>query len=472
MRSVGAPQAQTAFEVAEHLRAARSSWDVFAERSRRYEIHLNGRSIEMVRGPVEVEGYGLQVFHERNGATGAGFQASTDRSAEGVRAAFDSAEQLAAHSVFPAKKVDLPGPASAGSHSVEIRDLRLWDDPLGRLQDHVRALLSAFDGKPDIAPSFGSIRATLTETTVANSTGLRAGYAHTTVDFEIAVKSFGGPEGRPPGEYWVNETTRRVDTSTVGREVEEWCRYARDVRRAQPTPSGEIPVAIPATVLSGILPSVIGSRFTGSARLREIAPALGSRCGSESLRVDDDGTVPWAIASGPFDDEGTPQARRPLIEKGAVSSLLYDALYAGAFDTHSTGNCVRGISLGGFRDWRRFLSPGHPVSSTVVVAPGDGGSDEEVAEAAGDGVWVQQLGWAIPDPLSGAFGGEVRIGYRIRHGKIAEPIRGGTVGGVVMAPPGSHSMLSDLAAIGSKPTLCEWVQSPTLLVRPLTVAGP
>ena len=466
----GHVEATTAFEVADRVRGA-APWDVFAERARRFEIHLNGRSIEMTRGPIEIEGYGLRVLRSRDGKVGTGFQASTDLSPAGVRSAFEAAETLSHYGVFPAKHVELATPFGGPLPSLEIRDPALWDRPMEALQGYVEALLAAFDRRSGVAPSFGSVRATLTETTLANSVGLKAAYAHTTVEFEVAVKASGGPEGAPPGEYWVNESTRRLDPKALAGQVDEWCRFAEDVRRATAPPTGELPVALPASVLAGILPSVIGFRCTGSARLHEIAPPLGTRWGTESLSVRDDGKLPWAVTSSPVDDEGTPQRVRDILTHGSITGLLYDVLHAGAFDTTSTGSALRGFQAAGTRDWRRFLTPPGTGSSTLVVEPGTGGRDEELIASTDDGIWVQQLGWAIPDPISGAFGGELRIGYRIRQGRLAEPVRGGTIGGVVMAPPGQPSLLANVAAIGSKPSLFEGIYAPTVLVRPLTVAG-
>ncbi len=461
--------ADTAFRVAERVRAE-APWDVFAERSRRYEVHLQGRTVEMVRGPIELEGYALRVFRSRDGQTGTGSQSSTDLTDAGIATSLRQAETLSRFSRFPTKKVDLPRPGASLS-PVEVRDPRLWDRPNEEILDYVHALLTAFEGRKGVGPSFGSVRATLSEATVANSEGLRASYAHTTVDFEVAVKSEGGPEGAPPGEYWVNDVTRRLEPRELPRRVEEWCQFAHDVRRAAPTPTGELPVVLPPDVMGQILPAVLGFRCTGEAQLRRIAPDLGTRWAPESVTIHDDGRVPWGTASSPVDDEGTPQRRRDLIVAGEVRSYLYDALHAGAFETESTGSALRGMVFGIYRDWRRFLHPPSSTSSTLEVAPGSGGSDAEIIEATGDGLWVQQLGWAVPDPISGAFGGELRIGYRIRNGKRAEPVRGGTVGGVVAAPPGTPSMLSSIAAIGSNPVLTEWVLAPTVLVRPLTVAG-
>jgi TldD protein len=460
--------ADTAHRVADRLRAE-PPWDVFAERSRRFELHLNGRTLEMARGPITVEGFGVRVFRVRGEKTGVGFQASTDVSEEGIRAARERAEAIAGFSEFPSKRIDLPAADVRGPPKVEIRDPHLWDRPMESLQEYVSTLLAAFEGKGDVTPSFGSVRATLTETSLANSAGLSTSYAHTTIEFEIAVKASGGPEGAPPGEYWVNDSSRRLETDRLPGLVEEWCRFARDVRRAKQPPSGELPVILPAATLSGILPLVFGFRFTGRARLREIAPKPGDPMAAPAITIHDDGLVPWAIASGPVDDEGTPQRRRTLIARGTASELLYDTLHAGAFGTTTTGSAVRTPLF--FRDWRRFLHAPDATATTIVVEPGAGGSDAELVEVAGDGVWVQQLGWAIPDGISTAFGGELRIGYRIRNGKLAEPIRGGTVGGIVLAPPGARSLLNDVAAIGSRGTLSETISTPSLLIRPLTVAG-
>ncbi|MGD0250973.1 MAG: TldD/PmbA family protein [Thermoplasmata archaeon] len=459
----------TALRLADRMRSE-APWELFAERIRRYEVHWNGRRIEMIRGPIVLEGYAVRLFRSRDSKTGVGFQASTDLSDEGLRTATADAEGLTQYSEFPTKKVELPSSAPHSTTSVDIRDPGLWDRPAEYLGEYVETLFRAFDGKRDVAPSFGSVRATLSETSLANSFGLRTAHADTSIDFEIAVKAFGGPEGPPPGEYWVNDTTRKLEPSQLPEEVEQWCRYARDVRQATQPPTGDLPVLLPASVSSGILPMVMGFQFTGFARLRKIAPDLGRTVGVEGLSVHDDGRVPWAIGSSPVDDEGTPQRRRTLIAKGAVSELMYDALHAGAFDVPRTGNAVRGMEFG-FRDWKRFLHRPQGTATTLVIDPGPGGTDVELIEAAGDGVWVQQLGWAMPDTISTAFGGELRIGYRIRHGKLAEPVRGGTVGGVVLSPPGAPSMLASIAAIGSTPTLTNGVQMPTLLIRPLTVAG-
>ncbi|MGA7476605.1 MAG: TldD/PmbA family protein [Thermoplasmata archaeon] len=467
--SLSRPGDAVAFRVADHL-VGKEPWEVFGEQIRRYEIHLNGDQVEMTRGPITLEGYGIRVFRSQNGATGIGFQASNDFSPEGIAAAEEDAERGARYGLFPTSQFDLPTGRGAAGGIVEVFDRGLWEYPMDTLESYVAALRAAFEGRKEFAISFGSIRATLSNTSISNSAGLHTGYGHTTLELEVGVKAFGGPEGPPPAEYWLNDSNRRSLPAELSVRVGRWCRYAEDVRRGRPPPTGEMAVVLPPQVLGGILPVVFGGRFTGEAQLRKVAPQPGMKLGSDLATVYDDGRVPWGPMSSGVDDEGVPQRRRTLLDHGVVSDILYDTLHAGAFGGQSTGNGFRGLSSG-FRTWYRFLQPPTVSPSTIVLAPGDGGTDAELVEAAHDGIWIQQIGWSAPDPLTGAFGGEIRLGYRIRDGKLAESIRGGTVGGIALAAEGLPSLMTRLEAVGSRPAFSEVVLSPPVLVRSLTVGG-
>ncbi|HKN06065.1 MAG TPA: TldD/PmbA family protein [Thermoplasmata archaeon] len=467
--SLSRPGDAAAFRVGDRL-AGQEPWEVFGERIRRYEIHLTGEKIEMTRGPIALEGYGLRLFRKRDNVMGIGCQASNDLTDEGVRAAAEDAERTARFSSFPEARFELPTGHGATGGIVEVLDRGLWEYPMDSLDDYVAALRGAFEGRKQGTLSFGSVRATLSEISICNSSGLRTGYGHTTVDVELGVKASGGPEGAAPQEYWVNDSDRRLRPLDLGDRVAEWSRFAEDVRRGKPPPTGEMAVVVPPPVLAGILPTVFGGRFTGSARLRQVAPVAGMKLGSELVTIHDDGRIPWAPTSSPVDDEGVPQRRRTLLDHGTVSELLYDSLTAGTFDTKSTGNGFRGV-VSGARNWYRFLQPPTVTPSTISVDPGSGGTDAELIEAAREGIWIQQIGWSSPDPLTGAFGGEIRLAYRIRNGKLAESIRGGTLGGIALAPEGSPSLMTRLEAVGSRAAFAESVLSPPVLVRPLTVAG-
>jgi len=461
-----------AARVADRLRGLAGPWDVFAEHSRRFEIHLSGTRVELTRGPLDLEGFGLRLLRAVEGQTGVGFQASTDFSERGVRTAVEEAETFARFNQFPAKHPELPGGRPSTGDGAKIVDPALWSDPAGALERYGAALLAAFEGRNGVVPSFSSIKATLTEASVANSTGLTYAYAHTAVETEVAVKAFGGPEGRPPGEYWFSDLGRRLDPGPLPTLAADWARFAEDARRAKSPPNGEVPVVLPPDVLAGIVPAVVRFQFGASARLRGLGVVSESQVGAEGLDVFDDGLLDWGVGSSPVDDEGTPQRKRKLISNGRASQLLYDVLHADALGASSSGNGVRTSGFDpGANLWLKFTRRPAPEASTIVIPPGNGGTDAEIVEQVDDGVWVQQIAWAQPDEMGGRFGGEIRIGYRIRHGKLAEPVRGGTVGGGVVTREGTPSLLHDLSVIGSRPKLMGSLSSPTLLVRNLSVSG-
>ncbi len=445
-------------------------WELYGQRLRRYEVYFDRTQVETARGPILVEGVGLRVFRPRETKMAVGFQATTDLSNRGLAAMTETAERLSRYATFPARRVALPTGSGPKGQGPKVLDPSLWADPVERVQEYVEALLAAFPASGDPAPSFGSLKATLVENSMVNSDGLSVSYAETLAELETAVKAGGGPEGPAPGEYWVTREMRRLETGPLPAEVATWCERARDVRRAKQPPSGRVPIGLPTSLLAEILPSALETRFSGVGRLRKIAVEPGTRLASESVSLHHDPTIPWSVGSTPVDDEGTTPTIVRLIERGSVGGLFYDCLHAGAFDIASNGAAVR-VSDFGRREWLRFSRRPSPALATVAIPPGSGGSDAEIIETVEDGVWVDQIGWPNPDDVSSSFGGEIRIGYRIRHGQLAEPVRGGTVGGLTFAPPGTPSLLGGVRALGSTPTLVGRVFSPSMVVDGLTVSG-
>lgn len=462
-------EAFTAFRVGEQLRGkVEGPWEVFGERGRRFEIHLTGTQTEMERGPLSIEGFGLRVFRPRGDQYGVGFVAATDLSEKGIARAASDAEATSAFARFPTKRVELPSTVNGAAPSVETVDRHLWESPIDTLREYVHALIAPFDGRRNVVPSFGSVRAALSEFTLTNSEGIQRRMRRTSVELEFAVKAFGGPEGRAPGEYWVNAETCAVSTNGLSETVAGWCQRAEDARAAQPTPAGVKNVVLPPSALADIVPPILGYRLSGSAELRKMAPTPGDAIGAAELTLTDDGLLPYGLESSPYDDEGSPQVRRTLIDRGVVGTPALDVLHAGAFNRSPTGSAKRGSAA---PSWFRFIGRPSPGPTTLVVAPGDGGSEAELLEAAGEGILLDQLGFPFPDAISGAFGGEIRIGYRIRNGKKAEPVRGGTLGGVALAAPGEPSLLQSIRGIGSRGELKGGLSTPALWVDGLTVAG-
>ena len=117
---------------------------------------------------------------------------------------------------------------------------------------------------------------------------------------------------------------------------------------------------------------------------------VGQKVGSECLTLVDDGTIPWAAGTSPWDGEGVPPGRTVLLDQGTVASFLYDLKYAKKFGTSSTGNASR--------------SPGSLPDvgfSNLFPIPGKRGKGQLLKDCAG-GVFVTELmGVHTIDPISG-----------------------------------------------------------------------
>ena len=75
-----------------------------------------------------------------------------------------------------------------------------------------------------------------------------------------------------------------------------------------------------------------------------LAGKLGEKVASEKLTVIDDGTIPDLFGSSPFDDEGVPSRRTPVIERGILKSYLLNTYTARKLGLKTTGNASRGLT--------------------------------------------------------------------------------------------------------------------------------
>src|SRR5690606_13378724 len=113
----------------------------------------------------------------------------------------------------------------------------------------------------------------------------------------------------------------------VGRRAAE-----RVLRRlgARKIKTCEVPVVFdPET--AGSLLRTLSSALSGYALYKGasfLAGKLGTRVGSDLVTVFDDGTLPGALGSRPFDGEGLPTRRKTVIENGFLRSYLLDT-YSG-----------------------------------------------------------------------------------------------------------------------------------------------
>ena len=70
---------------------------------------------------------------------------------------------------------------------------------------------------------------------------------------------------------------------------------------------------------------------------------LGTKIASDLVTVVDDGTLPSALGSRPFDAEGLPTRKKTVVEKGELKSYLLDTYSGKKLGMPSTGNASRSV---------------------------------------------------------------------------------------------------------------------------------
>ncbi|HEU65863.1 MAG TPA: TldD/PmbA family protein [Chloroflexi bacterium] len=218
-----------------------------------------------------------------------------------------------------------------------------------------------------------------------------------------------------------------------------------------------LPIIFTSQGVASALLSPLVLAFNGKAVLEGASPLkdrLGEQVFDKRLSLWDDATVAYGVGSYPFDDEGVPGQRLPLVTDGVVTNFLYDLQTAALAGTRSTGNGQR--AGGGF--------PG-PAISSLVLARGDV-SFQAMVEDMKEGLIVEQvIGAEQGNLLGGDFGGNVLLGYKVENGEIVGRVKDTMIAGNV------YQVLKELPGIGQE---ARWVdgtlQTPPLYCSHVSVA--
>ncbi|HEX8856892.1 MAG TPA: TldD/PmbA family protein [Thermoleophilaceae bacterium] len=249
-----------------------------------------------------------------------------------------------------------------------------------------------------------------------------------------------------------------LDPEAIGREGAE--RAAALVGARQPE-SRHCPVVFDAFVAASFI-GFIGGMLSADAVQRGrslFADKEGEEIASGELRLVDDGTDAEGPDSSPFDGEGSPRRRTPLIEDGRLLTFLFDARTARKAGRETTGNAGRGS----------YRTPPSVSTSNLILDAGSGGSLEDLARTVGDGLYVTDVAGLHSgvNPVSGTFSVGA-TGRLIENGELGTPVREMTIASDLV------SMLKAVEAVGSTTRWVPFggsVKAVPLLLREMSVSG-
>ncbi|MCA0206974.1 MAG: metalloprotease TldD [Proteobacteria bacterium] len=257
-----------------------------------------------------------------------------------------------------------------------------------------------------------------------------------------------------------------------------WQPVAREALRvalvnldAVPAPAGMLDVVLGPGWPGILLHEAVGHGLEGDFNRKKtsaFAGLMGQQVAAKGVTVLDDGTIPDRRGSITVDDEGTPSGKNVLIEDGVLVGYMQDRQNARLMGVPATGN--------GRRESYAH-APMPRMTNTYML----GGSDDPEALVASmkDGIWAVGFGGGQVDITSGKFVFSCTEAYRVRDGKVGEPVKGATlIGDGPTSLKNVRGIGNDMAldpGIGNCGKAGQWVPvgvgQPSLLIGGLTVGG-
>ena len=207
---------------------------------------------------------------------------------------------------------------------------------------------------------------------------------------------------------------------------ERWQAMAKESLRqalvnldAVPAPAGNMDVVLGPGWPGILLHEAIGHGLEGDF-IRKGTSAfsgmLGERVAAKGVTIVDDGTLAGRRGSLTIDDEGTPTSCTTLIEDGILKGFMQDRMNSRLLGVPATGNGRR----------ESFAHAPMPRMTNTLMLGGDKDPEEIVADLK-DGIYATNFGGGQVDITSGKFVFQCTEAYKVKNGKIGEPVKGATL---------------------------------------------
>ncbi len=255
----------------------------------------------------------------------------------------------------------------------------------------------------------GAFHTTAQEFAVANSLGVYAYHRETQADINAVIMS----ETSSGYAARASKDVGDIDGESVAQEAVD--RALRGVNPQTLAP-GEYEVVLEPYAVVDLLDFFSYLSFGALPFIEKrsfMAGRIGEKVMSQNVSMWDDGLSPDTIPE-PFDYEGVPKQRVPLIERGVAKGVVWDSYLAGkqGRDARSTGHALpAGVTFG-------------PIPLHMFMAPGDAARDDMIRDTK-RGLWVSRFWYTrTVHPLHVVVTGMTRDGtFLVENGQVVGPVR-------------------------------------------------
>ena len=388
-------------------------FDVSAAYSRSLSISLLGKGIKEALSRTDL-GIGVRAYKDK----GMGVAFSQSLEPADVKTTVHRAAGFAKVAQPDPHFKGIPGPSKAAEVSglCDSGIVVLTLEEAGKLS---KRMIDAVEGVRGGATYIGGMGAAHSRGYLMTSTGVSVETEKTSISAYIGPTYRKGDDVGSSYEYDYAISLSEMDFEKIGKKAAEKALEQFGSKRIE---SGILPAIITpdsaSSLCSGLLAAISGENavkgrtFASNLLRKQIGPPI--------LEVDDDGTMPGAIASSTFDGEGVPRKPTKVVSQGIVSTFLHNSYSAGIAGVETTGHARRS-GYGG------YVGAG---PTNIQVKPGDSSLDEMIAETK-RGILVTRASF-FPNMVSGELSSTIDEGFLIQDGEKKHSVKNLMAGGHIL----------------------------------------
>lgn len=429
------------------LKGKADAYEIFYSSQEGVTVEVKDKAIESFTLPTS-QGIGLRVIKDKR----LGFSFTSNLSADSIKGAVDDALR-GTQGVAGDELYSFPHPKEMTSMDLGLYDLTTID-----VQEDIKRALIMEGEAMAFDPKVKRIRKALYQTStlhlrIVNSSGLDISQDLTFVMASLMAVAEEDGDSQMGWDMGQGHHIGDIDVVEIGRKA---AKRAVDMLGAKGIKGGRYPVVLENTVavefLETLAPSFLADNLhKGKSMLRG---KRGQMVFSPAITVWDDGLLPRGWGSSPFDGEGVPRQKTPLVIEGVLGGYLYDTYWARREGLLSTGNSLR----------HGFKSTPTVGISNLYIEKGRMRLEELISNIK-EGLFVTGiLGAHMANPVTGEFSFGA-TGFGIEGGRLSCPVRGVAISGNLI------ELLSKVDGVGGDIRFFGRVGAPSLSLKEMDISG-
>ena len=261
-------------------------------------------------------------------------------------------------------------------------------------------------------------------------------------------------DGELQTEFWYDSKTHLEDLEDVHLIGTKAGERASRMLGAKAISTQSLPIIFEPPIALGFFGGIIGAIdgdliFKGASFLNN---RLNTQIASDQITLTDDPFINRGSSSSLFDGEGIPASKKHLLNKGVLTTYLYDSYTARKAGTQSTGNGQRGSG-----------SLPHIGTFNVHLSAGDTPEQSLLRDCPKALLITRGLGRGV-NAITGEYSRGVN-GLLLEHGEIVQAVQEVTIAGDMI------DMMKRVGAVGDTVHFRGSSGAPFVLIDDIMVSG-